>query len=36
MIPEKSIETINRIGEIGVAPPVNQVNLLVGVGMVKP
>jgi hypothetical protein len=36
MITEKSIKTIDRIGEVSVAPTVDQINLLVGVGMVEP
>ena len=36
MIAKKSIEAINCIWEVSVTPPVNQVNLLVRVGMVEP
>ena len=36
MIAQKSIEAINCIREVSVASPVNQVNLLVRVGMVEP
>jgi hypothetical protein len=36
MITEKSIETIDRIGDVNIAPTVNQINLLFGVSMVEP
>jgi hypothetical protein len=36
MITEKSIETINRIGDVNIAPTVNQINMFVGVSMVEP
>jgi hypothetical protein len=36
MITEKSIETIYRIGDVNIAPTVNQINVFVGVSMVEP
>lgn len=36
MIAQKSFEAINCIWQVSVAPPVNQVNLLVRVSMVEP
>lgn len=35
MIPKKSVEAINCIWNVFTASPVDQINLLVGVGMVK-
>ena len=36
VIPQKSIEAINCVGDVIVAAPVDQVNLLVGVEMAEP
>ena len=36
VVPQKSIKAINRVWDVIVASPVDQVNLLVGVEMAEP